>query len=114
MLSREEILSKNDLKKEVVTVPEWGGDVYVSEMTGEARDAWEQGLISKDESRRMKNIRARLVCATVVDETGKRLFTDSDDEAVGKLSAYVLDKLCKTAQKLNGLTSEELKEAEGN
>ena len=112
MLSREEILSKKDLKKEKVTVPEWGGDVFVSEMTGEARDSFEQSLIAKDKT--LKNIRARLVCSTLVDENSNRLFSDDDVEVVGKLSAAVLDKLCKVSQNLNGLTSEDLKEAEGN
>jgi hypothetical protein len=40
ILNREAILGAVDLKKELVKVPEWGGEVYISMMTGEARDAW--------------------------------------------------------------------------
>lgn len=114
MLTKSDIISKIDLRREKVSVPEWGGDIFVSEMTGEARDAWEQSLISKDANVRMKNIRARLVCATVVNESGDRLFDDNDIETVGKLSASALEKVCRVAQRLNGLTTEELKDAEKN
>lgn len=113
LLNREAILGKDDLKKEVVSVPEWGGDVVVSTMTGAARDEWEQSLIT-NKTVNMNNIRARLIVATVVDEKGERLFDLGDVEALGKKSAAALDRCVKVAQKLNRLTENELEDLSKN
>lgn len=115
MLNRDEILSHSDLRKETVPVPEWGGDVVVIEMSGEARDAWEVSLTKRGPGYNIVNARAKLVAATVSDENGKLLFQDSEDvEKIGRLSSVALDRICAVAQRINGLTRAELKEAEGN
>jgi len=107
ILNREAILSAVDLKKELVKVPEWGGEVYISMMTGEARDAWEQGLVGGKGANR-DNIRARLVSFTAVDDQGKRLFSNEDAIVLGQKSATALERCVKVAQKLNRLTEQEL------
>lgn len=117
ILSREAILGSSDLKTETVAVPEWGGEVLVAAMSGEARDAWEQELVIREGNRtraNLVNVRARLVAATVVDEQGKRLFSAADMEALGAKSASALDRVCKVAQRLNGMTDAELEDAKGN
>ncbi len=114
MLSREEILSKVILQKELINIPEWGGDIYVTEMSGCARDAWEQTLIQKDDKGRLIAPRAKLIIATVVDENGERLFTDNDIDAIGKLSAGALEKICDIAQKLNFLQVADLEKKKKN
>ncbi len=107
ILNREAILSAVDLKKELVKVPGWGGEVYISMMTGEARDAWEQGLVG-GKGANLDNIRARLVAFTAVDDQGKRLFSNEDAIALGQKSATALERCVKVAQKLNRLTEQEL------
>lgn len=116
-LNRSQILGASDLKTELVNVPEWGGDVIVSGMTGAARDAWEQSLVMRKPggtSINMENMRAHLVAATVVDEDGKRIFSDADVAALGAKSGAALDRVCKVAQRLNGLTDQDLEEVKGN
>lgn len=115
MLSREEILSKRDLKREKVNIPEWGGDIYVSEFSAEARDQWEQEIIDCGQKKqKMINARARLIVLTVVDENYNRIFKDSDIQSIGQLSAEAIDKAVVVSQRLNGLTEKELKSAEKN
>jgi len=117
LLTKEAILSANDLKPKEVSVPEWGGAVLVASMTGEARDEWEQSLVSKVNGKsetNLHNIRARLVAATVVDESGKRMFTSSDVALLGKKSASALERVCKVAQSLNGLGDSDLEDLKGN
>lgn len=113
ILSRDAILAAGDLKKELVKVPEWGGEVYVSAMTGEARDEWEQSLVS-GKTVSLANIRARLVAATLVDESGNRLFSNADVGALGKKSAAALERCVKVAQRLNKLTESDLEELSKN
>ena len=113
ILSRDAILSSDDLKKEVVKVPEWGGEVLIATMTGAARDAWVQCLVTI-KTTNLANIRARLVAATAVDESGERLFSDKDAEVLGKKSAAALDRCVKVAQKLNKLTENDLEDLSKN
>jgi hypothetical protein len=114
LLTREAILAAaGTLPRETVPVPEWGGEVIVATMTGAARDEWEQSLVTQGR-RSIENVRAKLVAATVVDEAGSRMFSADDVQALGRTSAAALDRVCKVAQRLNGLTAEELESAKGN
>ncbi len=108
MLKREEILSKTSLKTEALNIPEWGGDVIVSEMSGAMRDGWEQAIREKDASGRLVSPRAKLIAFTVVDDKGNRIFKDDDVEAIGKLSSETLEKICIASMRLNGLGVDEI------
>ena len=114
MLKREEILAKTELKKKSVAVDEWGGDIFVSEMSGTMRDAWEQTLREKDASGNLLSPRAKLVAFTVVDEKGERIFTDEDIPSIGRLSSASLEKVCAVAMELNGLGVGDVEKAKKN
>lgn len=114
MLSKDEILAMTKLKTTVVNVPEWGGEVIVSEMSGADRDAWEGALRDRDKKGHLISPRAKLVLFCVVDEKGARIFSDSDLDALGRLSASALDAVCDAAMELNALRSDDLKESEKN
>jgi hypothetical protein len=112
VLNRDEILGADDLKTEKVPVPEWGGFVYIRTMTGEERDSFETDFYGatvkdEDEGTTRRNFRAKLVCRCAVDESGERIFTDADAEALGRKSAPALDRLWPTAKRLNALTQED-------
>jgi hypothetical protein len=114
MLKREEILSKSSLKKEVLTIKEWGGDVIVSEMSGSMRDAWEQAITEKDSLGKLVSPRAKLIAFTVVDEEGNRVFKDGDIESIGKISSKILEKILIVAMRLNSLGADEIDSAKKN
>jgi hypothetical protein len=118
MLTREQILSfKGKLRTEVVDVPEWGGEVIVSEISGAARDAFEASLVKgkgKQRQQDLANIRAKLVVRCVVDGDGNRVFSDADAADVGELPAAGLDRVFSVAQRLNGFKDEDIAELEGN
>ena len=61
----------------------------------------------------MKNLRSRLVVLCAVDESGKRIFNDSDADALGKKSAAAVDRLFTAASKHNGFSSKDIEELEG-
>ena len=94
LLNRDAILAANDVKKELVKVPEWGGEIYISLMTGESRDAWEQSLVAT-KGTNLDNIRARLVAFTAVGEDGKRIFSNEDAALLGQKSANALERCVK-------------------
>lgn len=106
ILSKDAILAADDLPRETVHVPEWGGDVFVRTMTGTDRDAFEAGLIGKDG--RLENVRARLVALTLCDAAGERVFDDTQIAALGRKSARALDRVFSVAQRLNGIGTEQV------
>jgi hypothetical protein len=113
-LTRDQILGARDLKVVEVEVPEWGGRVRVSMMTGTERDGFEAETVirrGKKVDVNMVNMRARLVARTVVDETGARLFSDEDVLELAKKSSAALNRVFETARVLNGLTEEATAEA---
>lgn len=112
-LKREDILKAQDLPRKSVDVPEWGGSVLVRGLSGVERDAFEASVVSQEGKRQvvnMKNLRARLVALACVDEEGKALFAPEDAEALGKKSASALERVFKMAQKLSGMTEDDMKE----
>ena len=108
MLNRKQILEADDIKTEAVPVPEWGGDVLVKSMTGTERDAFEQGIIGGKEKVDMKNIRARLCAASIIDDKGVPVFSEDDIESLGKKNAAALDKVFAVAQRLSGIGKDDV------
>ena len=114
ILTKDAILGAQDLKKETVKVPEWGGEVLMSTMTGAARDEWERSLAGDGKKFNIANVSARLISYCAVNEKGERLFSEGDAEALGRKSAKALKRLSMVAQRLNALTDADLEEARGN
>ena len=116
-LGRDAILAIDDLPKEEVYVPEWKTWICVRALTGAERDAFESSVVEqrgKSTKMNLRNIRAKLVALTAVDEEGKRLFTDDDAALLGKKSAAALDRVFDVAQRLSGLRQEDVEELAGN
>ena len=111
MLSRDDILGADDLARELVETPEWSGSVYVRCLTGAERDRFEAEMLAdaeEDQRKRFFNLRARLVVLAVCDEHNMPLFMLNDVEALGRKSAKVLDRLFSVAQRLSGMTREDV------
>ena len=116
ILTRDQILKADDLKQETVKVPEWGGEVIVSTMTGAERDAFEWEVYgSNPREHNIENIRAKMIAATLIDENGKHLFSTAKDVlAIGQKSARALDRIFSVARRLNGFGMKDIEELEKN
>lgn len=115
-LTKEQILAADDLPREEVQVPEWGGSVWIQAMDGTARDAWEAEVFGfkGDDDRARPNKRASLVVRCLADENGKRLFSDEEILEVGSKHFAILERLAAVALRVNGLGKEDVEEAEKN
>ena len=116
-LSKDAILSAQDIKREEVQVPEWGGAVLVQGLTGTERDAFEGSMIEgkgKNAAVNLRNLRAKLVARSIVDEEGKRIFADADIAALSAKSAAALDRVFTVAQRLSGISQEDVEELTKN
>jgi len=109
VLSKDAIKQATDFKVEKVSVPEWGGDVYLKTLSGTERDAFEEGYAEQ----KMKNFRARFLVLTLCDESGERMFSDDEAADLGGKSAVVLNRLFDAAWALNAFRTEDV-DALGN
>lgn len=112
LLTRDQILSADDLVTEDVECPEWGGSVRVRTLTGTARDQWEAALSpdKKGAKPKLENIRAGLCAASIIDESGQMVFTPADVAKLGMKSAKALDRIFDKARDLSGLSDDDVKE----
>jgi hypothetical protein len=114
VLGREDILGASDIKTEIVQVPEWSGAVYVRGLTGTERDDLELGMLEqrgKSRTLNLRNLRAKLVAASLVDSEApdaRRLFSEGDVKALGEKSAAALRRVFEVAQRLSGLTDDDV------
>jgi hypothetical protein len=114
LLTREQIIGADDRKTVDVEVPEWGGTVRLRGMSGAERDEYEAGIISvgANGSREvnLKNMRARLVAFSCIDEAGEHMFSADDVSALGEKSAAALERVFDVARKLSGLADADVEE----
>ena len=131
-LSKEQILRKDDIRTEEVSVPEWGGEVLIKSLDGEGHEEYQRFVM--ENAQKEGGIEIKLpdgrttrvnpdglvfkVCALhIVDDNGQRVFTE--DELRHK-SHKALNRIFKAAQILSGLDEnadkeirEGLKKAQG-
>jgi hypothetical protein len=108
LLSRADILGKEDMTYDYVECPEWGGTVRVRGLLATERDAYESSIVigAGTEAQRLNLIgaRSRMVAKCCVDENGNRLFTDEDVDALGNKNSAPIDRLFDKIQELSGMT----------
>lgn len=117
--TKAQILAADDRPTEKVETPEWGEGAFVlvRSLSASERDRFEQSMIEergKSTRANLENIRGRFAALCVVGEDGERLFTDAEARDLGQKSAAVLDRIFGIAQRLNGMSSDDVEELAGN
>jgi hypothetical protein len=119
VLTRDQILEAARsvrIERELLTVPELGGDIYVRGMSAKERDRFEEGLRIRKGKKAgqsdLRNFRAQLAVKVIVSEDGERLLNDSpeDVDVIGKLPAGVLDRVLAKCTELSGKAEEEIED----
>ena len=122
LLNFDDIVASQDKEYEDVDVPEWGGTVRIATMSGEDRDRWELSMMQADDSseRGFKlnfdaYSRVRLVAMCLVDDNFNRIFVTKEQiERLSQKSGKVMDLLYDVAQRVNGITDEDIDDLEKN
>jgi hypothetical protein len=113
-LTAEQILSKDDSAiLGPITVPEWGGDVYLRMMSVGARDSYDRLFIGKRETG-IPNWRAELLARTLCDENGSLLFTTAQVELLADKNAEPCTRLWDLAWKHNRMDGDAVERAAKN
>lgn len=113
LLSKSAILAASDLAHEDVEVKQWGGTVRVRVMNGIERDEF-RSLLAVEGGVPIGKFSAALLAATLIDESGERLFSMDDIESLQKKSASSLDAPAAVAMRLNGLGGSAVEDAVKN
>lgn len=116
-LTKDAILNADDRDYDEVECPEWGGTVRLRSISGRQRDEFEQSLLEQRGNERkinMRGARAKLIILCAVDESGQPLFTADDLRALGAKNAKPIDRLFDAAQKLVGLSDDDMEKLTEN
>jgi hypothetical protein len=106
LLNKEQILSSNDRNFIDIDVPEWGGTVRISVLTGSDREKIEAEFANIGKDKYI--VRAMCVALSVVDENGNAIFSKEDLQALNQKSWKALDKIVNRIKELNGIGDEQV------
>lgn len=113
-LSRDEILGKKAGKVHKFTHPDGSGDVFLRVISSKERDFWEQGCFGNSKKGQPVSVRSKLVALVLVDESGKRLFTDAESVLIDGLESSFVDPLFDEAMRVNRMRKEDVDDLEKN
>lgn len=108
MSLRDDALNAADVPEELVTVPEWGGSVFLVRglTAGEQADFYDKVSVVKNGevtiNKKLWSVELVIACA-FDPETKKRVFEAADRDALNRKSAAVLNRLAFAASRLSGL-----------
>lgn len=114
-LTKEQIDKADDLKREKVSVPEWGGHVYVRMLDGDQRGEIEeitQGVNGKAGVTR--DLRSRLSAMAMCDDKGVLLYDIAGIKTLGKKCSLALDRVFEAALKINKMGADDIEETAKN
>jgi hypothetical protein len=114
-LTREEILAKRSVRPRQPVEVEGLGTVYVAKFSAKDRDRFEEivtgGIPGKVN---LKNVRAQVATLLIVDEDGKRMFSDADADALGELDTDAIQAVVDAGFAINGIKQDAVEEAAKN
>lgn len=112
-LSKDQILSADDMGLLEIAVPEWGGSVFVRVMTVGERDSYENDwMVNK--SNGVENFRSKFLQRVLCDDKGELLFKADEIEQLAKKSAKVVTRVWEAAMKHNALSDGDVEELAKN
>jgi hypothetical protein len=112
-LTKDQILSVDDLGLLKLHVPEWNGDVFIRVMTVGERDAYENEWQRKKETG-VDDFRTKFLVRCLVDEKGNRLFDNGDVAKLAQKSARVMNRIWMAAMEHNNLSDQSIEELAKN
>lgn len=122
-LTAAEILAIDDRPLREVEVPEWGGVVYLRQMSAGERDRYDARLYFQPDGTPLPKARMReslydakalAVALCACDADGKRLFSEDQVAALAAKSNTAIERLWEVIDPANKLSAAALEGTEGN
>lgn len=130
ILTRDQILNSKDIETKAVSVPEWGGEVLVRALSLKEANEWRKSMLKPvptvdkksgkttidlqfdQQLAEMANV--WMVSIAVVDESGNRVFSSADIEALSGKSLAPIARIVETVMEISGLNQKAADDAEKN
>ena len=119
MLTREQILNKVDIEIKEITVPEWGGSVYIRQLSRGEQDTYlkrQYGDTRLRQDNRAKNQEisavniyghdAFICVCGICNEDGTPLFKQNDVEDLKKKNGAVIGRIAVEIVKFSGMAGD--------
>lgn len=118
-LTRDDILGVDDLQRVEVEVPEWGGTVFVRELSALERDTFGADYAGAGDGagvnpEKLKDFRAKIAAMCIVEETGDQLFSEKDIVGLGKKSSTAMDRVVNKVLEISGMNVTAVDDAKKN
>jgi hypothetical protein len=114
-LTKELIKNANDVKMELVEVPEWGGKMYIKSLSAIEREELRKEIgEGSDKEMDLVKVQMKMLSLTIVGEDKTRLFNEDDMLWLKEKSAVVMDRLFLISQKMAGLGADATEEIAKN
>jgi hypothetical protein len=114
-LTADDIHARASSRGRVAVEIEGVDTFYVTKFSARDRDRFEQivtgGKVGGVPN--MDNVRAKFVALVVVDENGKKRFSESDTDKIGEWDSDIVQAIVDAGFKLNGIGINAVEEAAG-
>lgn len=111
LLTKEDILKKEDVRTKTIDVPEWGGEVIIATMSAERHAVYEELAAGKGKHDAL----AYYAMNVIVNDDGSPMFDSIDDiKALGRKSSMALIRILNAGIELNGVTEKDIEETAKN
>ena len=113
MSLRDQIFAIEDIRKEIVEIPEWGDvKIEVRSLTGGDRARILETGVDAMGNVSLQRVYPEMVIASAFDpESGERVFDENDKDGLMAKNALAIDRLATVATRLSGLNEEAVDEA---
>lgn len=93
-----------------------GAQFRVRTMTAGERSLFDEQFTKKGKTdrARQREVRERLIVATVIDADGELIFSEEDLPQLRQVDAALVERLVEAAMRLNGISKDDVEELEGN
>ena len=113
LLTKEQILEKQDIRTETIAVPEWGGDVRVRGLTARERSRIAQDATRKSNGKDYTDwLRAQT--DTFIKGVVEPEFDVNDANALAAKSSGALQRVVAAISRLSGIDEDEIEEMRKN
>lgn len=100
---REKILGTDWLPSEIIDIPEWDVKILMRGLTLERKRDLLRSVNEEDSKSTDRFLPAFIIACAYDSETKELIFGEEDIDALGSLSAQILEKLGQRALALSGL-----------
>lgn len=114
LLTKDAILAAQDVVREELPCPEWGGEIRVRSLSGRGREAFDAEVYQARKAGREVSIMAVLATLSVIDADDALVFDVKDAAALADKGSAPLERIYDFHRKYSGIGAATVEDAAKN